>query len=184
MRKRRWFLGLSLTTLLVACGLSVVNQQSLSPSPGVTLTVGAASDLQFAFEEMGKQFEQETNTKVVFNFGSTGQLAQQIAQGAPMDLFAAANKAFVEDLDRKGRVISDTKQIYGRGRIVLWVRQDSPLAIKQIQELTNPAIKRIAIALAILWWVRHLESVQAHRTSLRNMVLYQYAHDQAKCEIT
>lgn len=113
-------------------GLSVVNQQSLSPSPGVTLTVGAASDLQFAFEEMGKQFEQETNTKVVFNFGSTGQLAQQIAQGAPMDLFAAANKAFVEDLDRKGQVISDTKQIYGRGRIVLWVRQDSPLAIKQI----------------------------------------------------
>ncbi|MFP4099751.1 molybdate ABC transporter substrate-binding protein [Coleofasciculus sp.] len=146
MRKRRWFLGLSLMTLLVACGLSVVNQKSLSPSPGVTLTVGAASDLQFAFEEMGKQFEQETNTKVVFNFGSTGQLAQQIAQGAPMDLFAAANKAFVEDLDRKGRVISDTKQIYGRGRIVLWVRQDSPLPIKQIQELTNPAIKRIAIA--------------------------------------
>lgn len=146
MKKRRWFLALSLTTLLVACGSSAVNQQSPSPSPEVTLTVGAASDLQFAFEEMGKQFEQETKTKVVFNFGSTGQLAQQIAQGAPMDLFAAANKSFVEDLDGKGRVISDTKQIYGRGRIVLWVRQDSPLQIKQIQDLTNPAIKRIAIA--------------------------------------
>ncbi|TVQ08607.1 MAG: molybdate ABC transporter substrate-binding protein [Leptolyngbya sp. DLM2.Bin27] len=137
-------------TLLVACSATDLAQHS-APSvaaapPPPTLTVGAASDLRFAFEELGALFEQDTDVAVEFTFGSTGQLAQQIAQGAPMDLFAAANQSFVEDLDRQGRIVSDTKAIYGRGRIVLWVRQDSDLSIQRLEDLADPAIRRIAIA--------------------------------------
>ena len=77
--------------------------------------MSAASDLTYAFSEIGKQFEAETGYKVVFNFGSTGQLTQQIEQGAPVDVFAAANVSFVEDLERQGLILPDTKQMYARG---------------------------------------------------------------------
>ena len=116
-----------------------------APAP-VTLTVSAAADLTYAFSEIGKQFEAETGHKVVFNFGSTGQLARQFKQGAPVDLFAAANVSFVDDLARQGLILPDTKQLYARGRITLWTRADSPLQITRLEDLTRPEIVRIAIA--------------------------------------
>lgn len=112
----------------------------------VTLTISAAADLTYAFGEIRAAFEAETGHKVVFNFGSSGQLAQQIEQGAPVDLFAAANVGYVEELERQGLILPDTKQLYARGHITLWTRGDSPLQITRVEELTQPAIRRIAIA--------------------------------------
>jgi molybdate transport system substrate-binding protein len=116
-----------------------------APRP-VTLLVSAASDLTFAFQELGALFEQTTGTKVIFNFGSTGQLAQQIERGAPADLFAAANVAFITMLERQGLIIPDTKVPYARGRLTLWMRADSPLHLTRLEELTRPDVRRIAIA--------------------------------------
>jgi len=110
------------------------------------LTVSAAADLQPAFAEIGAQFEHETGTRIHFNFGSTGQLAQQIAQGAPVDLFAAANRSYVDDLAARGFVFPDTVQLYARGRITLWTRADSPLRLQSLADLAQPAAKRVAIA--------------------------------------
>src|SRR6476469_3842678 len=84
------------------------------------LTVAAASDLTPAFEELGREFESATKTKVVFVFGSTGMLTRQIENGAPFDLFAAANVSYIDELDQKGLIISDSRTIYARGRITLW----------------------------------------------------------------
>ncbi len=64
-------------------------------TPAGEITVAAAADLQFAFTEIAKSFEQETGYKVTLVFGSTGQLAQQIENGAPYDLFAAADRSYV-----------------------------------------------------------------------------------------
>jgi molybdate transport system substrate-binding protein len=116
-----------------------------SASP-ITLTVSAASDLTFTFQEIGKLFEQETGVKIIFNFGFTGQLAQQIEHGAPVDLFAAANIAYVEELETQGLIFPDTKTIYAQGRITLWTRKDSPLRIERMRDLTQSGIQRIAIA--------------------------------------
>lgn len=123
----------------------------LSRTPGAEaqstrLTVSAAADLTPAFEELGVLFEQETGVGVDFNFGSTGQLAEQIAAGAPVDVFAAANVSFVDDLDEQGLILSDTKALYARGRIVVWTRADSPLTIDSLDDLTAPDVERIAIA--------------------------------------
>ena len=90
--------------VLSACAVStqqptaVPSSSTPTPAPSREITVAAASDLAFAFQELGELFEQETGVKVIFNFGSTGQLAQQIEQGAPFDLFAAANVSFVDEL--------------------------------------------------------------------------------------
>jgi molybdate transport system substrate-binding protein len=112
----------------------------------VTLTVSAAADLTPAFQELGKQFTNDTGIKVTFNFGSTGQLTQQIEQGAPVDLLAAANVSFVEDLERQNLILPDTKALYAQGRITLWTRSDSSLKLDRIEDLAKPEVHRIAIA--------------------------------------
>ncbi|HKS08078.1 MAG TPA: molybdate ABC transporter substrate-binding protein [Pyrinomonadaceae bacterium] len=110
------------------------------------ITVAAASDLTQAFEEIGREFEASNKTKVVFVFGSTGMLTRQIENGAPMDLFAAANVDYVNQLEQKGLIIAGTKAIYARGRITLWTTADSALKIETIADLRRPDVKRIAIA--------------------------------------
>ena len=111
-----------------------------------TLTVSAAADLTPAFREIGMLFEEETGTKVAFNFGSTGQLTQQIEQGAPVDLLAAANLSFIEELERKGLIIPETKALYAQGRLTIWTRKDSALRIDRIEDLAGSDVKRVAIA--------------------------------------
>jgi molybdate transport system substrate-binding protein len=112
----------------------------------VTLTVSAAADLGPAFREIGSQFEGQTGIKTNFNFGSTGQLAQQIEQGAPVDLFAAADVTRIDTLEAKGRIIPGTKKVYALGRITLWTRADSPLQMERVEDLLRPEVQRIAIA--------------------------------------
>ena len=134
--------------LLVACRST--GPASSKRELSVTLLVSAASDLTYAFGEIGRQFEAETGVRVIFNFGSTGQLAQQIEQGAPADVFAAANVSFIEELARQGRIAPGTKRVYARGRIVLWTRaeegdrQGSPL--QSLADLARPEITRVANA--------------------------------------
>jgi len=110
------------------------------------LTVAAASDLTNAFEEIGREFQKTTGTKVVFNFGSSGMLAKQIENGAPVDLFAAANVDYVSQLEQKGLIIPDTKKIYARGRLVIWTPRNSAIRIEKLADLSSPEVKRIAIA--------------------------------------
>jgi molybdate transport system substrate-binding protein len=99
-----------------------------------------------AFEELGQRYEEETGTSVIFNFAASGQLAQQIEQGAPVDLLVAANLDYVQDLAAKGRVLPDSVQIYARGRLTLWTRPESGFSVETLQDLLNPDVKRIAIA--------------------------------------
>lgn len=147
--KRRYlvFIGLIVATFLVIAGCDqAISTSGARQTQPVTLTVSAAADLNYAFPEIGKLWEQQTGNQVIFNFGSTGQIAQQIERGAPVDLFAAANQSYIQDLEKKGLILSDTKEIYGRGRITLWTRQDSKLNVQDIKDLTKAEVKRVAIA--------------------------------------
>jgi len=121
----------------------VPTEQARSAPP---LTVAAASDLQFAFTEIAELYEAHTGQPVTLVFGSTGQLAQQIENGAPFDLFAAANIAFVEELRDKGLVLADTVALYAEGRIVLAVNRQAGVEIAELAGLLDPAIQRVAIA--------------------------------------
>lgn len=140
------------TPLLMIVPL-IVSACSAAPAPlapsgasGNELVVAAAADLTPALQEIGNLFEEQTGVRVVFNFGSTGQLAQQIERGAPFDLFYAANKSFIEELNEKGLVIPDTMEIYAQGRITLWTRSDSALKPERVEDLADAVYQRIAIA--------------------------------------
>jgi molybdate transport system substrate-binding protein len=138
--------GFRKALVLVLLVLTVSCSSGPRGEPANELTVAAASDLTNAFEEIGREFQKATNTKVVFNFGSSGMLAKQIEHGAPVDLFAAANVDYVTQLEQKGLILSDTKKVYARGRLVIWTSRNSGITIESLKDLTRSEIKRIAIA--------------------------------------
>ncbi|MGI8783937.1 MAG: molybdate ABC transporter substrate-binding protein [Acidobacteriota bacterium] len=130
------------TLFLAACSLLAGACRVEAPS----LTVSAASDLAPAFTEIGTLFSKQTGTRVVFNFGSTGQLAHQIEQGAPVDLFAAASASYIDQLEGSGRILAGSSQIYAIGRLTVWTRTDGPHLLTRIEDLARPEIRRIVIA--------------------------------------
>jgi len=119
---------------------------SCSPKSSPSLTVAAASDLTDAFTDLRKRFEETYQAKVIFSFGSSGLLARQIEEGAPFDVFAAANQAFIQRLAKRNLVLQGSDEIYAQGRIALWQRVDTPLPVQGLDDLTNLALKKIAIA--------------------------------------
>lgn len=133
---------------LVAAGAAVLGRAAparLQPR-ALALTVFAAADLAFALREIAARFERTHDTKVTLVLGSTGLLAQQIAHGAPADVFFAANESFVDDLVRRGAIISATRALYAQGRIVLATRTDRGLRITDLAQLADPRVRRLAIA--------------------------------------
>ncbi len=145
-----------LTTLIAFCLLSLLfggctSQKKLVSDPTLStgkkeLTVAAASDLTKAFTEVGTAFEKTYNCTVTFSFGSTGNLSEQIANGAPFDVFAAANESVINDLDTKGFIVSETRSLYGLGRIGIVTLKDNTLEVTTMEDLLKPEVKKIAMA--------------------------------------
>ena len=108
--------------------------------------MAAAADLTFAFVEVGKEYERLTGQKVVFSFGSTGLLEKQIANGAPFDVFAAADMSFADDAVQAGACLADTKALYATGRLVMFSANGAPFGPTQMTDLTDHRIVRVAIA--------------------------------------
>jgi molybdate transport system substrate-binding protein len=137
MKEKLFVLILGVLLILVGCGNANEEEQ--------TIYVAAASDLYHALTDIGEEFSEETDIKVEFTFGSTGLLAQQIQEGAPFDLFAAAHESYIHRLIDENAVMSDSKENYAIGRIVIMGGEDG---IEQLDEqsLLNPAVKTITIA--------------------------------------
>ena len=138
MRFPRYILYGLLGFLIILTGCSSKNSKT-------GITVSAAANLIPAFDEIGQAFEADTGIAVTYNFGSSGKLAQQIGQGAPVDVFAAANVDYVTQLAEKGLIDPATVKNYARGRLVLWSRTQSLLP-DAVTDLTDSRYKRVAIA--------------------------------------
>ena len=140
------FVVAALLFVLVCVTYACKGRSTTNANRSQDFTVAAASDLTPVFEEIGRQFESVHKTKVVFVFGSTGLLTKQIENGAPVDLFAAANVSYIDQLEQKGLIIPDSKVVYARGRITLWTANESPVRFQGIADLARPEIQRVAIA--------------------------------------
>ncbi len=142
----------SLLILLIAAFLIItyIVQATLpgkAKPPGQnTLTVAAASTLRFAFEEIGRLFEGETGITVLFQFGSSGNLARQISQGGPIDLYVSANELFVQNLMQEGHLLAESETLYAIGYIVLAVNEASGVKAESLEDLLSPDIETIALA--------------------------------------
>jgi molybdate transport system substrate-binding protein len=92
--------------------------------------IAAASDLQFALVEIAEAFEAETGEPVELTFGSSGNFARQIRQGAPYQMYLSADERFVLDLHADG-FTRDDGVLYALGRIVIFTPHGSPLASRR-----------------------------------------------------
>lgn len=117
-----------------------------SQADGAELVVAAAANLTDAFAEVGSRFTGKTGIRVVFSFGATADLAKQIENGAPFDVFAAADTEHIEQLERQGLLTPGTRALYARGRLVMWLPPGSNPKVERIQDVTAKAFERIAIA--------------------------------------
>jgi molybdate transport system substrate-binding protein len=109
------------------------------------ITIAAAADLKFAMEEIVAGFKKSYPAdEVEIIYGSSGKFHTQIKQGAPYDLFFSADIAFPRELVKTGLAASAVTP-YAVGRIVLWSATMNA-ATMTLADLTNPKIKRIAIA--------------------------------------
>ena len=132
-------------------GLSVAVALVLVLSAGLCaaqeITVAAAADLQFAMQEVGTLFQQESGKTVKLIYGSSGNFAQQLQNGAPFDMFFSANLDYPRQLEAAGLTEPGTFYQYAIGKIVVWVPNDSKLDLSSgLKALLNPSIKKIAIA--------------------------------------
>jgi molybdate transport system substrate-binding protein len=124
------------------CVLAGCRQQAGKPE----VTVAAASNLTDVFQRIGPRFEAETGVHPVFSFASTSQLALQIENLAPFDVFAAADSEHVEQLDRKGLLLPGSRTVYARGVLALWIPPGSAAHVSQIEDLSSTEVRVIAIA--------------------------------------
>jgi molybdate transport system substrate-binding protein len=116
------------------------------PGPGEELIVAAASDLALALPVLAAAFEEETGTRLAVTLGSSGQIAQQILQGAPVDVFLSADRTWVDRLGEGGRLVADGRVIYARGRLALVTAPQHARAFESLDELAAPGVRRVAIA--------------------------------------
>jgi molybdate transport system substrate-binding protein len=119
-------------------------------SPGQTpkreVTVAAAANLSEVFQVVGTQFESATGIHPVFSFASTAQLALQIENGAPYDVYAAADVEHVDQLEKKGLLLPRSRAVYATGILALWIPPGSTAKIDGPDGLVQPAVKVIALA--------------------------------------
>lgn len=93
-------------------------------------TIAAAANLNFALTEIANQFKADRGTPVEVVFGASGTLARQIQDGAPFELFLAADEDFPNQL-AKGGLTRDAGVVYAVGRLVIFAPNGSPLTVDE-----------------------------------------------------
>ncbi len=134
-----------------ACSpLPVVTETATPQLPDIETTelhVFAAASLTDAFSEIGKRFEAaHPGASVVFNFAASQQLAQQISEGAPADVFASANKKQMDVVIEAGEVLSGTQRTFVKNRLVVIFPSDNPAGVAELEDLAKSGLKLVLAA--------------------------------------
>ena len=93
-------------------------------------TVAAAANLNFALTEIAEQFARERGARVELVFGASGTLTRQIRDGAPFELFLAADEEFPNQLTAAG-LTRDAGVVYAVGHLVIFAPKGSPLTVDE-----------------------------------------------------
>ena len=120
-------------------------QREEEPSRTAELTVFAAASLTDAITDISKSFESGRSVKVYANFAGSQTLQVQIERGAPADLFISASPIQMDALEEKSAIHEYSRRNVLRNSLVLVAPIRVSHQIKNLEELTNSRIRRIAI---------------------------------------
>jgi molybdate transport system substrate-binding protein len=136
------------------------------PASTTKLTIAAAADLNFAMEEVSREFRKShPGIDVQMAYGSSGNFYAQIRNHAPFDLFLSADVDYPRKLGREGLGAADSVFVYALGRIVVWVPRQSKL--DPATALTDASVRHVAIANP-----QHAPYGRAAEAALRSLGLY------------
>lgn len=122
--------------LALSCGLAQAGE----------VTISAASSLTNVFQDIARSYETEyVDARVMLNFGGSGGLLQQIAKGAPVDVFASADQETMDIAAMQNLLAADTRQDFARNTLVLIVPSDSPIRLGQLADLQQSSVERVAM---------------------------------------
>jgi molybdate transport system substrate-binding protein len=110
------------------------------------IKVFAAASLTDALREMKPGFEAATGDTLLFNFAGSNVLALQIEEGAPADVFLSADEVQMDRLEKKKRLVPDTRHSVLSNLLVVVVPTDSQLPIASIKDLASSQVKRLVLA--------------------------------------
>src|SRR5437868_8021452 len=121
---------------------------ALAMPTSAQIIVAAAADLNAALSEIAANYEKSGGSKVRLSFGSSGNLFNQIQNGAPYDVFFSADEDYPKKLIEAGLAEPSSFSRYAIGRLVLWTPESSVLDVEHrgMDTLLDPAVKKIAIA--------------------------------------
>ncbi len=126
---------LSLFLLAIVPGAFALNAE--------TLLIAAASDLATVERPLATAFRARTGHDLNFVLQSSGNLARQIANGAPYDVYLSANEMYVKELAASGDLAADSVRVYATGRLGLWSAKGD---VRNLEQLLDPEILHVAIA--------------------------------------
>lgn len=122
--------------MALSCGLAQAGE----------VTISAASSLTNVFQDIARSYETEyVDARVMLNFGGSGGLLQQIAKGAPVDVFASADQETMDIAAMQNLLAADTRQDFARNTLVLIVPSDSPIRLGQLTDLQQSSVERVAM---------------------------------------
>jgi len=141
--------------LVVSLALGALLQGTPSPAAAAaaavavprTLTVAAAANLEPVLQELIRAFEAANpGAKVRTTLGASGRFFAQIQQGAPFEVFLAADASFPARLVEAG-LSSGPAFHYALGRLALWVPADSRLDLEKagLRALLDPSVRKVAL---------------------------------------
>ncbi len=165
---------LSLLVVIVGCG-SDSSSSNNSPQASRQVSVAAAADLKFAFDDLIGEFEKDyADINIRVTYGSSGNFFAQLSNKAPFDIYFSADIAYPRQLIEQGLAEAQSEFLYAVGQIVVWVPNDSGIDVEQlgIRALLDPAARKIAIANP-----QHAPYGRAAKSTLKSFGVYDQVRD-------
>lgn len=122
-----------------------VNESQDPSDEAVEINISAAASLTDALTELQTDYAKKSNAKLMFNFGGSGALQQQIQEGAPCDLFLSASKENMDNLEKAGLIVKETRKDLLGNTLTLIASKDKKGKIKDEKSLLNDDVKSISI---------------------------------------
>lgn len=143
MELRKVRRGRNLSVMLL---ISIMALASCQQAANEGLSIAAAASLNPVFKILGDRYEQASGDTITISFSSTGALAEQLRNGGPFDVFAAADAEHVDQLIEEGVLDAPTRTVFAYGQLVLLVSPDFNGEINASEQLLDARVRRIAIA--------------------------------------
>src|SRR5258707_10149366 len=110
------------------------------------VTLSVAISMKDVVEELGRGFmTARPGVTLRYNFGSSGELQKQIEAGAPLDLFISAAQRQMDELEKKGLIVTATRRVFARNVLTVIKPADSKVDIAKPTDLLGPRVQRIVI---------------------------------------